>query len=246
MATSSPLWPRFGVARSLQEGLILRLKRSWEHIIEIEHRIESLRQANFDLIPEQRELELDRVDIDLPLLVFPDQMIAVFIGEVIHNLRSALDFLIYALAWIDSGTFQNRTQFPIEDSANVFEKRKSGKQPYLIGLNAAHVARIEQLQPYNGCAWTKRLRDLSNGDKHRELTTVKGEGRFSVKISSLLTSQTESQGLLNAWSDAEIKSALSGPITFGDGEPVVETLKTLHGKATNLLYEFDPIFSKVR
>jgi hypothetical protein len=104
------------------------------------------------------------------------------LSDAVHNLRSALDYLVYELALLDSKAIQDNTQFPIEDC-------KVGKSPrgktigfdaitsrYLKGLCPVHVAAIERLQPYNGANWTKTLREISNPDKHRRLTpTRRGE-----------------------------------------------------------------------
>jgi hypothetical protein len=37
---------------------------------------------------------------------------------------------------------------------------------------------VESFQPYMGVEWTKTLRDISNPDKHRELTVLNKEGSF--------------------------------------------------------------------
>jgi hypothetical protein len=84
--------------------------------------------------------------------------IGIRIGEVCYNLRSALDYLIFELAKLDSCAEQSGTQFPIIDAKEDFEGR--GKRIFLKeginllkGINLAHVAAIEQLQPCNGCQW---------------------------------------------------------------------------------------------
>jgi hypothetical protein len=44
-------------------------------------------------------------------------------GEICYNLRTALEYLIFELAKLDSGVSQNGTQFPIEDTRKGFEWR---------------------------------------------------------------------------------------------------------------------------
>jgi hypothetical protein len=91
-------------------------------------------------------------------------------GQIVNGLRSALDYLVAALAALDSGLRNGKTQFPVESCAKCFCGRKT---TFLKGINGAHVAAIEKLQPYNGCVWTKRMAALSNLDKHNALIPAK-------------------------------------------------------------------------
>lgn len=97
---------------------------------------------------------------------------SVIIGEIIHNLRAGLDYLVYALAQNDSGGIQDRTQFPIEDTLQGFTARRN---TFLEGVSDENVAIIRKYQPFSGCWWTGALRDLSNADKHRELVQVNSD-----------------------------------------------------------------------
>lgn len=109
-------------------------------------------------------------------------MLPVIAGDIVHNLRAALDYLVYELSLLDSkGQVKDGTQFPIEDvksnpknPARCFDGRRTS---YLKGLSDAHAAAIELLQPYNGVEWTETLRDISNLDKHRTLPVLTKEGR---------------------------------------------------------------------
>lgn len=114
----------------------------------------------------------------------PDLPLA--ISDAIHNLRAAMDYLVYQLAKLDSGQFQTGTQFPIEDAkiatapgGNIVGFDIS-KKKMLKGLSPDHIDRLEQLQPYKGVDWTKHLRDISNPDKHRDLTPITSERAHMV------------------------------------------------------------------
>jgi hypothetical protein len=74
------------------------------------------------------------------------------------------------------GEVNTRTQFPIEDTPQGFERRinpikcRSGtRSNWLSGVSPDHIAAIEALQPYKRVRWTKILRELSNEDKHRTI-----------------------------------------------------------------------------
>ena len=109
--------------------------------------------------------------------------LGVIAGDVLNNLRPALDYLVYALAYLDSeGKPADGTQFPICDTAALFREKKN---VWLKGLSPEHIAAIEGLQPYDGRKeqfWLRWLRDLHNPDKHRHLSVMATEvgGGFEV------------------------------------------------------------------
>lgn len=103
----------------------------------------------------------------------PPKRISVLIGDVISNLRPPLDFLINALAVLDSGNSHPSNQFPICDTPAAFKGEIAKGR--LAGLSASHKTHIEKLQPYprrKGKVWLRNLRDLSNPDKHRHLNVL--------------------------------------------------------------------------
>mgnify|MGYP001593026434 CR=1 FL=1 len=105
---------------------------------------------------------------------------SLIVGDVLHNLRSALDNLAYALVEKESGPPPKPThvQFPIFDAPDDF---KAKRKRYLAGMNARAVAVIEGLQPFNrpDRKWhslLSLLNHLSKIDKHRHIivTTMAG------------------------------------------------------------------------
>jgi hypothetical protein len=156
------------VTASLQ-GASLRVERAIRHFDEFSSMLRSFREANKDKViiqthedaPEDLMVEFDK-SLVVPLAL------SLPVGDCIYNLRSALDYLIYELAILDSHEIQERTQFLIADCAEKFEMGKR----HLRGLSDHHIRAIEALQPYKGTEWTKTLRDISNPDKHRHLIPV--------------------------------------------------------------------------
>jgi hypothetical protein len=107
--------------------------------------------------------------------------LSVVIGNICHNLRSALDHAAFQLALHhtnDNITNERGIQFPIVSDATKFQKSAS---TLLKELKADHQSIIEKLQPYHSLSDTKNigrkhplelLQELSNTDKHRLLNTT--------------------------------------------------------------------------
>src|SRR5258708_22278191 len=104
-------------------------------------------------------------------------------GEVIQNLRSALDHVAYRLA----GTKANQdTAFPIAKSKVEYERKDGLRSRRTKGMSAAAIAAIDAVQPYGGgndVLW--HLNALNNIDKHRLILTV-GSAVRSVDLGSVM------------------------------------------------------------
>jgi hypothetical protein len=101
----------------------------------------------------------------------------VVVGDVIHNLRSGLDHLAYALCLASAPTEEppSGTEFPIFVSEDRFNSRDRGGGLYKIrGIAQDAQEAIRELQPYlHGEAAKSQslwlLQEMSNIDKHRYL-----------------------------------------------------------------------------
>jgi hypothetical protein len=119
----------------------------------------------------------------------PPAELGLIIGDCLHNLRSALDSLVYDLATVyQEGLLSDRaakkSEFPLYIDPDLFEEYRERK----IGATDPCVqTKIEELQPYNewssfrffmktmgmrahpeACHPLWLLQELSNTDKHRE------------------------------------------------------------------------------
>ena len=109
----------------------------------------------------------------------PPIRIATVAGDCIHNLRSALDHLVYALVEKAEGTPGKHTRFPLFLTETAW---LSGHARNTEGLSPAMVAEIDALQPYHGShkdghpvthpLW--HLEQLWNWDKHNLLVPTVG------------------------------------------------------------------------
>lgn len=112
---------------------------------------------------------------------FPPLKVGAIVGDLAHNLRSALDHVAWRLARLDHSAeelmkprVRNRIYFPITTSPENL--RSHSIAPYV--RDAAKTV-IEALQPYHGANGLERhplsrINRLANADKHRILHTAFG------------------------------------------------------------------------
>jgi hypothetical protein len=106
--------------------------------------------------------------------------LALLTSEVLHHLRSAVDYLVYNVAWADSGQRQEKTQFPVCGKKSIFDGK--GVQNQMRGLTATHKSWIETVQPFHDVKWASELATLSNTDKHRFALETAPSLRFRVDL----------------------------------------------------------------
>lgn len=223
------------------DGAHQRIDRAEEHLNEVRLRCEAHGQAIRQTVaierkpatfrfPDGREVQGVLGQLSGQLGPVPDR-VSILVGETIYNLRAALDYLVYELALCDAGEVRFGTQFPIESTEKGFVRRRPN---YLNGVSQAHIAAIKWLQPYKGCNWTARLRDISNPDKHSHLTILASPIRLSPAPGS-------TQRII-AGEAVDVESDVSVLVAFSDGTPVVETLEQLLASVAQTLQAFDPDF----
>jgi hypothetical protein len=238
-------------------GAYSRINRADEHLINLKTVAKEFLDAESKLAISNFQFDKQTFPPTIRLKRFieipPD--VPILVGEIVYHLRSALDFLVYELAALDSGTPQNGTQFPIEDTPNGFKGRR---RSYLRGVNDRHAALIEKLQPYNGVNWTKTLRSISNPDKHRRFTVSEHDKVIAKKTSQnaadvaiphpMPCSNFESRIMFNI----EITDTGKPPVyvqfditcfvAFDDGTSIVKTLEILKSQVSDTIDAFKSEF----
>jgi hypothetical protein len=163
------------------DGAWLRFRRAEEHLTEAHELIREFGKACKNHIVADNDTDPERPTFTLNAPALP-VMLPVIISDAVHNMRAALDYIVFELAKKDSGQIQDGTQFLIEDvkadPAHPNRGFDARSRKYLRGLSGKHIGMIEGFQPYKGVDWTKSLRDISNPDKHRELTVIDKSGGF--------------------------------------------------------------------
>lgn len=132
----------------------------------------------------ERDVEADEwVIVQYPVGDFPGHW-AVVLGEILYNLRSALDHAVYTLTILNHGTELDGTEFPVFSDEDMFRQKKKGTgEPTKIsglyrirGLTKKTQAVIESLQPFRiknvpagHLSTIALINELCNIDKHRTL-----------------------------------------------------------------------------
>jgi hypothetical protein len=123
----------------------------------------------------------------------PPREWAPLFGDLIHNLRSALDHLAIALVLSTMPTANTRTNaFPIFDEDPYRPKApKSDKDTWkklVKGMSAEQVAAVREVQPFNTPIPASMVNTLtvigtlSNTDKHRTLIPIGGAAGGAVEL----------------------------------------------------------------
>jgi hypothetical protein len=175
MDTSHPLF-----------GAELRVDRADRYLTEASELITAFADDCAQYIVVDGDLETGECTISLSHTPTLPIHLPLAVSDCVHNLRAALDYLVYELARHDSGEFQDGTQFIVEDVKFDAHNPKRGfdarAKVYLKGISDDHVRRLEEFQPYMGCKWTKTLVQISNPDKHRQLTPIKDLGGRTIQM----------------------------------------------------------------
>jgi hypothetical protein len=225
------------VNRHPLDEALLRASRAEEHLEALDREIAVYVEAN----EAASLIKVEGMTVSAIWPPEPPPMLSVRVGEIVYNLRAALDYFVYRLAELDAGNVIKGTQFPIEDTPEGFKRRTPR---FLRGVNETHVAGIERLQPYHGADWARLLRDLSNIDKHQALHVVGYQATGSVRIN--VGGTEEEANALGGFRIAGDDVAMYYPapiyVAFPDGTPIEETLKQLLTETRNVLHAFHPEF----
>jgi hypothetical protein len=176
----------------------------------------------------------------------PPLMWGVIVGEIIHDLRSALDHTIWQLVLAGKGVPDRNNQFPIFSRP---PKKASDFAKCIRGVSHAAETIIHGLQPYTrpmrrGSEVLEILGDLSNVDKHRTLHPAAvivarinaGDVNFAPRglhrVAEMRWDHSLGQPIRDAelWAvrieppetevDMDVKLKIPAGIAFGDRRPV--------------------------
>ncbi len=155
------------------------------------------------------------------------------VGDVVHNVRTALDLMASELAAI-KGRSNKDVYFPIADAEATLDQRITSLKFTKAGDDA--VALLRTFKPYRGGGNLLRdLHDLNNADKHTALIAVNSDTGIAVDF---IQDPEDARKL-------RIKPIiLRAEINFPDGgslpgEPIIETLKQMVELVEGILEAFE-------
>src|ERR1700730_6175391 len=163
-------------------GSRLKIERARKHIGDIESLVvdfthsDDFHSVSIEYDNKQRT---NHLRFDVHTSRFPGDNIALAIGDALHNLRSALDFLWYEIVSECGGVPTKWTRFPVRDSTeeliavldNVLNKKQITLDIYKFVLDG-----VKPCKAGNYLIWG--LDDLNIGDKHKLLVPVLKLMRF--------------------------------------------------------------------
>lgn len=243
------------------DGIRLKIKWAKKHIRELDAAINRFLQdqpyrigAKPHRIPQIEHTTLYVAEVK-PI---PDE-ISLILGDAIHNLRSALDYLMWQLVEAYGGTPNKSIYFPIADTVQQYQSAIGNREIQKIAPNALDI--IESVQPYvtpDQTLWL--LHQLDIIDKHRLLLTVAiamdkwgvdlavgqtlwfNEYRFvplvvGNEITNLPTSTYERQ----AHKDFQLGADVAfGESELPEGELVLYTVNKMSDLVDGIVAQFEP------
>ena len=162
-----------------------KLRRAAAHLNALEAESNAFLVTNPCTISIEPHVEggYHRLVAHLPAEAFPLSLSGI-LGDYVHNVRSALDHVVWQLVGAVNPRAQSRkTCFPIYTDPDDFErwvtkKRAAGQASALLGVDDQAYTLIERIQPFQpddtgepraSAHALKVLADLSNTDKHKML-----------------------------------------------------------------------------
>ena len=115
----------------------------------------------------------------------------VLVGQIVENLRSALDYMVFELSALNEEEFNQRTpQFVIAEDESSFRRQARRRLRYLSDEQKGF---IEQIQPYHGNRVLGLLGQMAGAGKHRRLLTVRDNTGFEIYFAEM-EKQAEYEG----------------------------------------------------
>ncbi len=188
----------------MPESWWLKVKRAQKHMVDIERAAKDYARLHPYEFTRVRDADLKgQVVYEVRITEQPDPMIAIMLGDFVHNLRSALDHIVVACV---SKKHHGSAGFPIvldpiwnQDTKGEFVlKDDDARERFasaIEGLPERALAIVEGAQPYHSARGSHHdpigiISRLGNADKHRRLITI-GGGVKNLVITATIRNKPE-------------------------------------------------------
>jgi hypothetical protein len=154
----------------------LKAGRAFEHLTALRAELQRYYDSKPVIVTKGMNAEQTRRTIRLQVKS-PEEVLYLIVGDFVHNLRSALDHVIYALVThtLKAAPTSRAIQWPVLETVNAGVLARQ-----TADLPAAATALIETLQPYHEASGFKdnrlwKLHMLDIIDKHRRIAINENE-----------------------------------------------------------------------
>jgi hypothetical protein len=162
-------------------GVRAKIERSKKHIRELDSVLKAFFGGNPYLVVKEHDPNTGNLLFNVRVRSqIPDE-VSLISGDILNNLRAALDHLAWQLVEANGSKPGVQTCFPICKSANEYKAQSAGK---VKGMSQGAVDLIDAAKPYKGGndeLWL--IHDLNRIDKHRLILPVASySGGMSISI----------------------------------------------------------------
>jgi hypothetical protein len=153
-------------------GALAKIERAKKHVGDLESVVAAFLKSDPYGVGFKKYADASQSGYYITRVAAPPTDIALIAGDVLQNLRSALDYFAFqVVAKGVNGPFKPwEVEYPIADSAAEYPNLRKGK---VKGAQQDAIDAINTTKPYlggNDALW--RLHKLANVDRHRLLITV--------------------------------------------------------------------------
>jgi len=204
----------------------LKIKRANQHIEELRVILNDFLQTDFYRRRVESDKQAGRHTLTFEAQPFPD-CIPLIVGDAMHNLRTALDFVAYDIVTLGGGP-GDEAKFPIRMEEEDLVTALNGNQGAIQCAGADCITLIyDTIQPYKGGKGESliALRDLDLADKHLHLIpvlSITGLGGVSGHTASALFLDTT----FIAGPDGKLNVTFNSPVfeLHDEGKPIFDVL----------------------
>lgn len=153
-------------------GVRAKLDRAEDHFAALTAQVSAFLDDEPYGVKEHLDAETGGYSLSIEIRKEPPPLLSVIVGDLVHNLRSALDHLAWQLVLANGKTPTGSTQFPIFSQQPASDSELRRWSARVKGMSPEVVEQIAAIQPYtvgdNARAYGLAiLNAFSNGDKHK-------------------------------------------------------------------------------
>ena len=235
------------------DGARLKIIRANEHLESLNVAIGEYEKRN----PYSITIGNDPATTITPNVVsHPDPILSGIIGDCIHNLSCALDYVMWEIAWTYAGRIlrppplgDDRPYFPLWGNPGSFRNyatRLNDPKRWNYKIPDRVITAFESVQPYQtGYDCLRIFKILTNADKHRLPLVAQGEIKtFNATIARVKISDTFPPHLADTDHYApQVKTQATVHVTWHDPfmprVPVIQTMREFVECIANIIPTFD-------